>query len=151
MKSYRKLSKICSIHGKNREISSPHNFWTTVKDNIPEVWNWNCWTFFGLEIGVWGHGPPWSPSGYAPVNQIFITTTKTMTDFICDFCGETGECISSIYVFTNFAPRTRTSSTTYTFFNRIQFRSNNIILYFPRLLLGAIGRGEKIFSTSSSL
>ena len=57
MKIRRKLAKNCSIHGKNYEISGPYNFWTPVKSNIPDVWNWNCWTLFGSEIEVWGHGP----------------------------------------------------------------------------------------------
>ena len=55
MKIRRKLAKNCRIHGKNREISGPYNFWTPVKSNIPDVWNWNCWTLFGSEIEVWGH------------------------------------------------------------------------------------------------
>ena len=57
MKIRRKLAKNCSIHGKNYEISGPYNFWTPVKSNIPDVWNWNCWTLFGSEIEVWDHGP----------------------------------------------------------------------------------------------
>ena len=56
MKSCRKLSKNCSIHGKNREIFGPYNFWTPIKSNIPDVWNWNFWTLFGSEIEVGGGG-----------------------------------------------------------------------------------------------
>ena len=58
MKSHRKLSINSSIHGKNHEISGPYNFWTPLKSNIPDVWNGNCWTLFGLEIevGLWGCG-----------------------------------------------------------------------------------------------
>ena len=52
LKSRLKLSKNYSIHGKNREIFGPHNFWTPIKSNIPDFWNWNCWTLFGLEIAV---------------------------------------------------------------------------------------------------
>ena len=66
MKSHHKFSKICSMHGKNCEITGSHNFWTSVKGNIPDVWNWNFWTLFGSEIEV---GRPWlpgSPSSYAP-------------------------------------------------------------------------------------
>ena len=54
------MSTACSIHGKNREISVPYSFWTTVKISIPENWNWNCWTSFGLEIEVGGHTLPLS-------------------------------------------------------------------------------------------
>ena len=56
MKSHHKLSKNCSIHGKNREISGPYDFWTPVKGNIPDVWNRNCWTLFDLETEVRGRG-----------------------------------------------------------------------------------------------
>ena len=38
-----------------------------------------------------------------------------MVDLIYVFCGKAGECISKFYVFTNFAIRTPTSLTTYTF------------------------------------
>ena len=57
MKIRCKLAKNCNIHSKNREISGPYYFWTLVKINIPDVWNWNCWTLFGSEIevaGGWG-------------------------------------------------------------------------------------------------
>ena len=67
MKSRSKLSKNCSMHGKNHEISGPYNFWTPVKSNIPDVWNENCWTFFGSKIEVGGACPPGTPSGYASV------------------------------------------------------------------------------------
>ena len=62
MKCCYKLSKNGSIHAKNSEISGPYNFWTSIKNNIPDVWNWNCWIFFGSEVeveGTEGHGPPW--------------------------------------------------------------------------------------------
>ena len=64
MKSRRKLSKNCPIHGKNREIAGPYNLWTPVKSNIPNVWNWNYWSLFSSEIEVWGgdHGPPAPPN-----------------------------------------------------------------------------------------
>ena len=52
MKSRNKLCKNCSIHGKNRKIFVAYTFWTPVKSNIPDVWNWNCWTLFGLETKV---------------------------------------------------------------------------------------------------
>ena len=52
MESRHKLSKNCSLQGKNCEISGTYNFWTSVKSNIPDVWNWNFWTLFGLEIEV---------------------------------------------------------------------------------------------------
>ena len=41
---------------KNRETSRPYNFWTPAKSNILDVWNWNCWTLFSLEIEVGGGG-----------------------------------------------------------------------------------------------
>ena len=44
MKNRHKLSKNSSICGKNCKISGPYNFWTSVKSNIPDVWNWNFWT-----------------------------------------------------------------------------------------------------------
>ena len=83
MKSRHKLSKKCNIHGKNREIFGPYNFWTPVKRNIPDVWNWNCWTLFCLEIEVeawlpW-HRPP-SPSGYAPVRGVFRPSRTSKFD-----------------------------------------------------------------------
>ena len=69
MKSHLKFSKNCSIHGKNREISGQYNFWTPIKSNILDVWNWNFWTLFGSEIEVGGHSPSGSLSGYAPVTM----------------------------------------------------------------------------------
>ena len=49
------LSKSCRTHCKN--------FWTPIKSSIPDVWNWNYWTLFGLEIEE-GRGacPPCPPS-----------------------------------------------------------------------------------------
>ena len=40
------------------------NFWTPLKSNISDFWNWKCWTFFGSEIEVSGEGH--GPHGYAP-------------------------------------------------------------------------------------
>ena len=57
-----------------------------------------------------------------------MTFIFTCLLFIRVFCSKTG-CISNFYVFANLAPRTPTLYTTYTSFNRIQFRSNNEILY----------------------
>ena len=62
MKSRHKLSKSCSMKFKNYEISGPNNFWTSVKSNIPDLWNWNFWTLFGSGIEKGGYGPA---SGYA--------------------------------------------------------------------------------------
>ena len=72
MKSCHKLSKSCNIHGKNREISGFYSvyfysFWTSIKNNIPDVWNWICRAFF--LFGSWSvgdHSPPGPPNGYAP-------------------------------------------------------------------------------------
>ena len=75
MRSCRKLSKYCSILGKNREIFGPHNFWTPIKSNIPDVWNWDFRALFGLEIELQEEGdrgvalPPGHPSGYAPKHR----------------------------------------------------------------------------------
>ena len=47
------------------------NSWAAANHNIHDVWNWNCWTLFGSEIEMGGHGPlvPSGPhSGYAPVD-----------------------------------------------------------------------------------
>ena len=41
----RELPKSCSIHGKNHEISGPHNFGTPMKRNILNVCHWNCWNW----------------------------------------------------------------------------------------------------------
>ena len=84
MKSRRKLSKICSIHGKNREISIPYNFWTPAESNVPDVWNWNYWTFFDseIEVGGWGHG---LPSGYAPAS-IFTTLVYSEVEAYSELC-----------------------------------------------------------------
>ena len=64
-KNVSELSKNCSIHGKNCEISGMYNFWTPIKSSIPDVWNWNCWTLFGLENEWRGGGSMTSlhPSG----------------------------------------------------------------------------------------
>ena len=72
MKVRRKFAKNCSIQGKNREISVPYNFWTSVKINISDVWNWNGSVLFGSGIEVWVHGPPVPSSpptiGYTPAS-----------------------------------------------------------------------------------
>ena len=52
------MSNNCGIHGKSFEISGPYNFWTSVKSNIPDVWNWNFWTFFGSGVEVRPAPPP---------------------------------------------------------------------------------------------
>ena len=64
MKSCRKLSKNCRIHGKNREISGSYNLWASVKSNISDVWNWNFWTLFGLEIKMGGGGEGMAPLAF---------------------------------------------------------------------------------------
>ena len=43
-----KLSKNCSIHGKNYEISGLYNFWTTVKSKNPWCLKLKFWTLPGL-------------------------------------------------------------------------------------------------------
>ena len=61
MKVLNKLSKNCSIYGKKYEIYGPSNFWTFVKSNIFDDWNWNFWTLLGSEIGVKGPWAFWTP------------------------------------------------------------------------------------------
>ena len=68
MKRRRKLFKKCSIHGKSREISGSYNFWTPVESNIPDIWNWNCWTLFGLKNELGGGAmAPLAPSVATPL------------------------------------------------------------------------------------
>ena len=74
MERRRKLSKNCSIHCKNRQISGQCNFWTPVKSNIPDNWNWNCWTLFGLEIENWSGGP-WPYTAWkVSVSGVFLAS-----------------------------------------------------------------------------
>ena len=72
-KKVSELSKNCSIHCKNCKISDLHNFWTPIKTSILDVWNWKCWTLFGLEIEERDHGSPGLPSGYAPAHVHVIS------------------------------------------------------------------------------
>ena len=101
----------CSIHSKNREISGPYNFWTPIKNNIPDVWNWNSWTLFpynfwtpiknnipdvwnwnswtlfGLEIEVGRPWPPLAPpNGYAPAVYCFIWPLSLLTYHLLQWC-----------------------------------------------------------------
>ena len=73
MKSCLKLSKNCSIHGNNCQISGLYNFWKSIKSNVPDVWNWHFWTLFGLDIEVGGGGgglvpPPQGPPAPLAIN-----------------------------------------------------------------------------------
>ena len=68
IKSHRKLSR--KWNGKNCEISDPHNFWTHVKSNIPNVRNWNCWDLLGSEIEVRG---PWPTAYPSPPLSLMVT------------------------------------------------------------------------------
>ena len=80
MKSHHKFSKNCNINSKNLDIFVPYKFWTPVKRNIPDVWNWNCWTLFGLEIEVGGGGggggggvcPPSPPVAMSLWQTVFL-------------------------------------------------------------------------------
>ena len=74
MKCRRELSKNCSIHGKNREISGPHNFWTPVQRNITDAWNWNWWTLFDSEIEVGGLSPL-APPAATPLTWDYLSLT----------------------------------------------------------------------------
>ena len=55
------LSKNCRIHGEICEISGPYKFWAPTESNVSDVWNWNCWTFFGSKIEVGGPCHPHPP------------------------------------------------------------------------------------------
>ena len=77
MKSRHKLSKNCSTHGENCEISGPHNFWTSVKTNIPNVWNWIFWSLFGSEIEVAKVWPLWPPQRLRPCLCFKIIKLRT--------------------------------------------------------------------------
>ena len=80
MKCCYKLSKNGSIHAKNSEISGPYNFWTSIKNNIPDVWNWNCWIFFGSEVEVGGRRGM-DPTGPCQLWFLLIFFEKLLTRF----------------------------------------------------------------------
>ena len=109
MQSCRKLSNTCSIHGKNREISGTYNFWAIVKSNIPNIWNCNCWTFFGLEIELGGHNPP-ATSNYAPnsLNLKRYNSSKFSSSIVT-------KCLTFLYLITYLF-----LFLTYLFFNMIK-------------------------------
>ena len=65
--------KIITYTIQNREISGAYNFWTPAKNNIPDVWNWNCWTLFSSEIDVGRPWPPAPPSPEIPLPPIVAT------------------------------------------------------------------------------
>ena len=79
------LSNNCSIHGKNCEISGLYNFWTSVKSNIPNVWNWIFWGRFGSEIEVGGL----CPLPVAPALKLlsFVTDVIQYSDDLLIFCS----------------------------------------------------------------
>ena len=91
MENCGKLYKNCSIHDKNREISDPYNFWTPVKSNIPDVWSWNFWTFFGSEIEKGGGGgggvdppappPPMDPLAPLPSVAMPLKIVRSISSF----------------------------------------------------------------------
>ena len=86
-KKYRhKLSKYCSIHGENCEISGPYNFWTSVKSNIPDSWNWNFWSWFGLILKWECHAPPWIPQWLRPwiSESTFFKRITNLLEYIHD-------------------------------------------------------------------
>ena len=88
---------------------------------------------------------------FKQINQTFIITVKTMIKLMCVFCGKAGECISNFYVLTKLAPKTPTSSTTYTLSTGYNLDLTMQSFIFLALLHNAIGGGEKTFSTSFSL
>ena len=87
-KNKNKLSKNCNIHDKNWEISGPYNFWTFVKDNIPDVWNWKFWILFGSKIEVcvcvWlGACPaPWLPQGVCHWNEVIKEVKQIKSELL---------------------------------------------------------------------
>ena len=72
MKSCHKLSKNCSIHGKNHEIFGPYNFWTPVKTIALMFETETVGPFLVRKLKWGGHGLRGSPSGYAPVSVLLI-------------------------------------------------------------------------------
>ena len=69
-----------SVHGKNCEISGQYSFWTPIKNNISEVWNWNCCTFFVRKSSGGAMAPLALPSGDASkvCKMFFYKDTETM-------------------------------------------------------------------------
>ena len=82
MRSHCILSKNCSIHGENREISGPYNFSTPVKRNTSDVWNLNFWTFLGSKIEV-EEGMPTGPPVATPM---LSQTWKKFKKYYCSVC-----------------------------------------------------------------
>ena len=77
-KNVSELSKNLNIHCKSREISGPYNFLTPIKSGIPDVWNWNCWTLFGLEnkVGERGRHDLLTPSQVATPLHMYMSYYK---------------------------------------------------------------------------
>ena len=73
------LSKNCSIHGENNEISGPYNLWAPVKSNISDVWNWNYGTFLGSKIEVGGRGGICSPLPSHPLTTQWLRPCMRMS------------------------------------------------------------------------
>ena len=102
MKSCQKLFKNCSIHGKNPEISDQYNFWTPIKNNVPDVWNWNCWTFFGLKVEVRGSWLPSPiPSAATPLFKRSIKQSKDKVDLHVSFLKKFLICKICMFLFWN--------------------------------------------------
>ena len=94
MKNQSKLSKNCSMHGKNRKISGPCIFWTPIKSNIFDVWNWNWWALFGLRIEVGEGSLILSPKNIRINDQ--ISFWKNDQFFSYDFQALQNSCISPL-------------------------------------------------------
>ena len=77
MKSRHKLLKNYTRHGKNCEISRPHNFWTFVKSNVPNVWNWDFWNLLGSKIEEGPLAPPVAKS------LLVVYDLKIWCNFFC--------------------------------------------------------------------
>ena len=58
MKHRHKLSNNCKIEKKNCKVSGPCNFWTSVKRNVPDVWNETFGPCLIRKLKLGGHGPP---------------------------------------------------------------------------------------------
>ena len=80
MKSCHKFSPNCNIHSKNLDIFGPYKFWTPVKRNISDVWNWNCWpcSVWKLKLVVGGGGGRRGGGGMTPSLPVAMPLWQTV-------------------------------------------------------------------------
>ena len=74
MKSRHKSPKSCGIRGKNCWVYVPYNLWTSVKSNIPDVWNF--WISIGSKIEGCGGITPSYTIGYASVQDANYSSVR---------------------------------------------------------------------------